>query len=77
MIIVLCIILFLWGCTQCWSADEYEKSEYGKERRHREMLEQRERLAEEHRLQRRRRITRTCARDEHGRFVAQEIIEEV
>lgn len=74
MIIVLCIILFLWGCTQCWSADEYKKSEYGKERRHREMLEQRKRLAEE---QRKKRVTRTYARDEHGRFVAQEIIEEV
>lgn len=76
MIIVLCIVLFLWGCSQCWSADEYERSEYGKERRHREMLEQRERLAEE-KSRRKKRVTRTYARDERGRFVAQEVIEEV
>lgn len=76
MVIVLCIVLFLWGCSQCCTADEYERSEYGKERRHREMLEQRERLAEE-KLRRKKRITRTCARDERGRFVAQEVIEEV
>lgn len=76
MIIVLCIFLFLWGCSQCCTADEYERSEYGKERRHREMLEQRERLAEE-KSRRKKRVTRTYARDERGRFVAQEVIEEV
>lgn len=75
MIILFCILLFLWGSDQCCKADEYERTEFNKERRHREIMEQREKMLRTQ--QKKKRITRNYARDERGRFIAQEIIEEI
>ena len=74
MIVLFCIFLFLWGCSQTCSAHEYEHTEFERERRHRELMEQKERLART--KQKKKKITRNIARDEKGRFVAREIIEE-
>lgn len=76
MILIICIILFIWACDV--SAQEHDnevrrKRDYETaERRHREKLE-----ALHKRPETRRKVTRTVAKDEHGRCVAQEIVEEV
>ena len=76
MLELFCIFLFLWGCSQCCSVDRYKRSDYGKERRHREMLEQRKSHAKEN-PRKNKRVNRTYARDEQGRFVAKKKVEKV
>ena len=74
MILLLCLIFILWAVwSACCDADEegYRKeAERASERRHRELME-----AQKKRKRNVRR-TRTVARDERGRTVAQEIMEE-
>lgn len=74
MIILLCILLFLWGNEQCVKADEHSRTEAERERRHRELMEQREKMLRTQ--QKKRKVTRNIIRDERGRIIAQEIIEE-
>lgn len=92
MIILLCILLFLWGCDQCCKADEFEYHEYEAERRHRERMEEERRHNEvmERKNAAAKRTsrnntsaptkvkrTRRILRDAKGRFIAaEEIIEE-
>ena len=74
MILILCLIIFLWSCDV--SAQEKDnairrKRDYETaERRHRE------KLAVLRGRNTGRKITRTVAHDSYGRYVAQEIIED-
>lgn len=78
MVILICIIIFiacLWSA--CSDADEQELREWQyetEERRHRELLEAtRSRKSSTPSVHR---ITRTIAKDEHGRTIMQEVVEE-
>lgn len=51
---------------------DWERAEEAKERRHRELME----LEKRKRANNRRKVTRTIAKDNSGRVLAQEIIEE-
>ena len=51
---------------------DWERAEEAKERRHRELME----LEKRKRANNRRKVTRTIAKDDSGRVLAQEIIEE-
>ena len=65
MFLCLCIIVFIIGCCLESAGKDWERSERNKERRHQELM----------RAQKRRKtITRRrVLRDEHGRFVAEEM----
>lgn len=74
MVLIICILVFLWACDI--SAQEHDNAvrrdrDYKTaERRHKEILRA---------LKKRKpgkKITRTLARDGHGRFIAQEVIED-
>lgn len=51
---------------------DWERAEEAKERRHRELME----LEKRKRANNRRKVTRTVAKDDSGRVLAQEIIED-
>ena len=51
---------------------DWERAEEAKERRHRELME----LEKRKRANNRRKVTRTIAKDDSGRVLAQEIIED-
>lgn len=51
---------------------DWERAEEAKERRHRELME----LEKRKRASNRRKVTRTVAKDDSGRILAQEIIED-
>ena len=51
---------------------DWERAEEAKERRHRELME----LEKRKRANNRRKVTRTVAKDDSGRVIAQEIIED-
>lgn len=51
---------------------DWERAEEAKERRHRELME----LEKRKRANNRRKVTRTIAKDDSGRVIAQEIIED-
>ena len=51
---------------------DWERAEEAKERRHRELME----LEKRKRANNRRKVTRTIAKDDSGRILAQEIIED-
>ena len=72
------LLLWLFGEEQCCKAEEVKYHEFECERRHKELMAQRERQHKELlRTQKRRsKITRNIAKDEYGRVLAQEIIEE-
>lgn len=73
------IILILFAMHEDASAKDWEYSERQKERRHQELMDiQRERLevAKRKKSEVARRRVRTMARDERGRFIAREVIEE-
>lgn len=73
------IILILFAMHEDAAASDWEYSERQKERRHEELMDiQRERLeiAKRKKSELARRRVRTMARDEKGRFIAQEVIEE-
>ena len=92
MILIIGIALILFGIIQDCVADEYSASWEQAERHHSERMEQKERHHKEKLRQRaeklkkernktmlstKHKVTRTIARDERGRFVAQETVEEV
>lgn len=54
---------------------DWERAEEAKERRHRELMELME-LEKRKRANNRRKVTRTIAKDDSGRVLAQEIIED-
>lgn len=66
MILIISIVLIIWGIAGLCSDYDHEaerRQDYIRaERRHKEMLEV---------MKNRKKVTRTVARDEHGRFVAQ------
>ena len=65
MIILLCLIIYIIGCCLEASAEDWERSERNKERRHRELMEAQKK---------RKTVTRRrILRDEKGRFIAEEI----
>ena len=70
MILIICLVLFIWGVAGLCSDYDHDverRQDYRRaERRHKEMLEA---------MKNRKHVTRTVARDEHGRFVAQETID--
>lgn len=68
------ILLALFGMHEDGAAADWEASERNKERRHKEYMEEVKRHNKSLETLPRRR-TRTIARDEHGRFIAQEIEE--
>lgn len=73
------IILILFAMHEDAAAADWEYSERQKERRHEELMDiQRKRLevAKRNRSEVAKRTVRTMARDERGRFIAQEVIEE-
>jgi len=73
------IILILFAMHEDAEAKDWEYSERQKERRHEELMDiQRERLevVKRKKSELARRRVRTMARDEKGRFIAQEVIEE-
>ena len=74
MVILICILVFLFSMNNYVEACDWEESERAKERRHRELMELEECKLKQREARRRR--VRTMARDEHGRFIAQEVIEE-
>lgn len=81
MLTLIGIFLFLWGCVECAAADDYDRSEARKERRHRELLAEQRRHNEliEQKQKKHKKIKRTrrILRDENGKFIAaEEIIEE-
>lgn len=51
---------------------DWERAEEAKERRHRELME----LEKRKRTNNRKKVTRTIAKDDSGRVIAQEIIED-
>jgi hypothetical protein len=75
MILLICFLFILWAIWSACSDADYEAerrdSEETAERRHRELIE-----AQKRRRRGSSRRTRTVARDEYGRVVAQEIVEE-
>ena len=92
MILIIGIALILFGILQECVADEHTASWEQAERHHLECMEQKERHHKEKLRQRaeklkkernktmlstKHKVTRTIARDERGRFVAQETVEEV
>lgn len=70
MILLICLILFIWGLAGLCDDYDHEAErirDYRRaERRHKEMLEV---------MKKQKRRTRTVARDEHGRFLAQETVD--
>ena len=70
MVLLICLILIIWSisglCSDYDHEDERIRDYRKSERRHKEIIEV---------MKNRKRITRTMARDEHGIFVAQEIID--
>lgn len=84
MILLIGLILVIWGiaglCSDYDHEDERIRDYRRAERRHKENLEVMERQLSTLRKQvevekRRRKVTRTVAKDEHGRVVAQETVE--
>lgn len=78
MLLLLCFILFIWGIAGLCSDYDHEaerRNDYRtSERRHRETLKALNRSY--HGRKRTTRVTRTVARDERGRIVAQEVTED-
>ena len=66
MILIICLVLFTWaldGLCADYDHEAERRNDYRRsERRHKEMMEV---------MKNRKKVTRTVARDEHGRFVAQ------
>ena len=65
MILCLCIIIFIIGCCMEASGKDWERSERNKERRHQELMEAQKK--------RKTATRRRVLRDEHGRFIAEEV----
>lgn len=66
MILVIGIFLFVIGCALEASGKDWEQSERNKERRHRELMATKKNQ---------KKVThRRMMRDEHGRFMAEEIV---
>lgn len=70
MFLIICLILFIWaldGLCGDYDHEAERRNDYRRaERRHQEKLEV---------MKKRKKVTRTVARDEHGRFVAQETVD--
>lgn len=64
------LIIGLFCLAEDGAASDWEQSERNAERRHRELMEIKKKKSVT------KRTTRHIARDEHGRFIAEEIIEE-
>lgn len=73
--LIIIIILILSIMNDSDKIDEWEASERNADRRHQELLSQQRKELNRYRRANNKRRTRTIARDEHGRFIAQEIIE--
>ena len=77
MIICLGILIFIIGCCLSASAADDERYERNAERRHRELVEElRKQREHEKRSSQTKCRVRTMLRDEKGRFIAQEVIED-
>ena len=70
MVLIICLVLFIWaldGLCADYDHEAERRNDYRRaERRHQEKLEV---------MKKRKKVTRTVARDEHGRFVAQETVD--
>ena len=70
MVLIICLVLFIWaldGLCADYDHEAERRNDYRRaERRHKEMMEV---------MKNRKKVTRTVARDEHGRFVAQETVD--
>ena len=65
MFLCLCIIVFIIGCCLEYAGKDWERSERNKERRHKELMEAQKKCKTVTR--------RRVLRDEHGRFMAEEV----
>jgi hypothetical protein len=75
ILLIIAFILILSAMGDWADAKDFECSESNAERRHNELMEIEERRCELISSQKKRKATRRrLARDEHGRFVAEEII---
>lgn len=76
--ILIGLLLWILGEHECCKAEEVKYHEFECERRHRELMEMQERQHKEllRTQQKKSKITRNIAKDEYGRVIAQEIIEE-
>lgn len=72
------IITLLASVEETYEDDRWERrqEEERREREHMKMLAKLDRLERKAKKDRRRKVTRTYARDEKGRFIAQETVEE-
>lgn len=74
MFTLIIVILFLYGLNSWCCEEEFEIHEREAERRHHEHMEQLKKQKQER--NRKKRTTRYIARDEYGRMLGKEVVEE-